>query len=80
MQTPVNAQHLVQGSGSGPILVLLHGIGLGKWIWERDQSHWAESHGLSSVALDFQGHGSQAGQDVRLEELADQVHTFLDTL
>ncbi|MFT5587265.1 MAG: pimeloyl-ACP methyl ester carboxylesterase [Cognaticolwellia sp.] len=80
MQTPANAQHLVQGSGSGPLLVLLHGIGLGKWIWERDQAHWAETLGLSSLALDFKGHGSEAGQDVRLEELADQVNALLDTL
>lgn len=80
MQTPANAQHHVQGSGSGPLLVLLHGVGLGKWIWERDQAQWAETHGLSSLAIDFAGHGSEAGKNVRLVELAQQVETLLDTL
>ena len=79
MQTPANAQHLVQGSDSGPLLVLLHGIGLGKWIWERDQEHWAETHGLSSLAVDFLGHGEDSSENLSLEDLAEQIASLIDT-
>lgn len=71
---------LVEGSSDGPTLVLLHGIGLGPWIWERDQRRWAEQHGLSSLALELPGHGSQSDQDPGLGQLAESVSRSLSSL
>lgn len=79
MQTSASSQSFVQSNDeSGPLLVLLHGVGLGKWIWERDQAHWAAQHGLSSLAIDFLGHGTDTQQDLGLSDLAAQVDAVLD--
>ncbi len=77
---PLHAVHRVpSGARRGPTVVLLHGIGLGAWLWERDQGVLADL-GLESWALDLPGHGPQAGQDVRLEACYRQVARALDEL
>ncbi len=77
---PLSAVHCApRGARRGPTVVLLHGIGLGAWLWERDQQVLAEL-GLESWALDLPGHGPQAGQDVRLETCYRQVGRALDEL
>lgn len=52
---------------ASPVL-LLHGMGLGRWIWPRFQALLAVE-GLSSVAVDLPGHGAQSGQDPALDEV-----------
>ena len=77
---PLNAVHRAPvGAARGPKVVLLHGIGLGAWLWERDQEILAEL-GLESWALDLPGHGPEAGQDTRLEACYRQVGRALDQL
>lgn len=51
-------------------MLLLHGIGLGAWIWERDQARLAE-RGWESWAVDLPGHGRDQGRPASLEQLAD---------
>lgn len=53
-----------------PPILLLHGIGLGAWIWERDQGRLAD-RGWSSWAVDLPGHGRDQGRPAGLSELAD---------
>jgi len=40
--------------------LLVHGIGLGAWIWERDQ-HELSRLGIESWAVDLPGHGGEPG-------------------
>jgi len=61
-----------EGKTRGPPVLFLHGVGLGAWIWERDQAIFAEA-GFQSYAVDLPGHGDQAGQDATLEDLVEAV-------
>ncbi|MEE2750569.1 MAG: alpha/beta hydrolase [Myxococcota bacterium] len=54
----------------GPPVLLLHGMGLGSWMWERDQKIWAEL-GLETVAVDLPGHGLDAGRDCGFDEIVE---------
>lgn len=54
---------------AGPPVLMLHGIGLGGWIWERTQRELAV-RGLASYALDLPGHGVDRG-DPSLEEVVE---------
>ena len=57
---PLNARCVRSDSQIGPPVLLVHGIGLGAWLWERDQQLLAEA-GLTSWAIDLPGHdGSSA--------------------
>ena len=67
---PLNAVH-VTADGDHPPVILIHGIGLGSWLWERDQRLLAEQ-GYSSYAVDLPGHGSDQ-RDVRLADCVDAV-------
>ena len=49
-----------KGTTTTPPLLLLHGIGNGSWVWERDQQAMAEA-GFSSWAVDLPGHGESKG-------------------
>ena len=52
----------------GATLVLVHGFGLGAWMWERDQQLLAAA-GHTSYAVDLPGHGADAGSDADLDSL-----------
>lgn len=67
------------GPRRGPPVVLLHGVGLGRWFWERDQGVLADM-GLESWALDLPGHGEDAGRDVSLDEVVEGVRGALAQL
>jgi pimeloyl-ACP methyl ester carboxylesterase len=67
---PLNARHVRPDTPHGPPVLLLHGIGLGAWVWERDQRQLAEL-GLESFAVDLPGHGD--GRRVGLSECYDAV-------
>ena len=52
---PLNARCVRSERQNGPPVLLVHGIGLGAWIWERDQRLLANA-GLTSWAVDLPGH------------------------
>ncbi len=83
MQTrlgPLDAVHVVpEGERRGPPVLLLHGIGLGAWFWERDQ-HLLAAQGLESWAVDLPGHGSDAGQNRSLDEIIEGALGAVDAL
>ena len=83
MQTrlgPLDAVHVVpEGERRGPPVLLLHGIGLGAWLWERDQQVLA-AQGLESWAVDLPGHGSDAGQNRSLDEIVEGALGAVDAL
>ncbi|MCP4809915.1 MAG: alpha/beta hydrolase [Proteobacteria bacterium] len=68
MKGPPAAVHVPAAAPEGPPLLLIHGISLGAWLWERDQRILA-SMGFSSWAMDLPGHGDDAGRDVRMEDV-----------
>ena len=63
----------------GPPVLLVHGLGLGAWMWERDQARLADQ-GIASWAFDLPGHGVDAGRDVRFEEIVRAVHDAHDAV
>jgi pimeloyl-ACP methyl ester carboxylesterase len=65
-------------SGTGPPLLLLHGIGMGKEVWRPVTPLIARSHDV--IAVDLPGFGdSPPGADT-VEGLADAVAAFADSL
>ena len=77
---PLEAVHVpARGRRRATPVVLVHGLGLGSWIWERDQQILAAA-GLGSYAVDLPGHGADAGNDVSLKEVADALLEAVGTL
>lgn len=68
-----------KGKRKGPPLLLLHGVGNGSWVWERDQQRMTES-GFESWALDLPGHGADTGSNPSLQELCDAVTEAVDEM
>jgi pimeloyl-ACP methyl ester carboxylesterase len=68
-----------KGERVGPPLLLLHGVGNGAWVWERDQERMAEA-GFETWALDLPGHGADTGANPRLQELCDSVCQAVDEM
>jgi len=68
--------------GSGPPIVLLHGVTLAADVWSLQLAELAEGHRV--IALDLRGHGqSVAGSDGftgGMSRLAADVHQVLDAL
>jgi len=62
-----------------PPLLLLHGIGNGAWIWERDQKRMSEL-GFSSFAVNLPGHGPDVGGNPSLDEVRDVVLQAVEEL
>jgi len=54
-------------------------MGLGRWMWARDQQIWAEL-GLESVAIDLPGHGLDAGRDCGFGEILDAADAVCKAL
>ena len=65
--------------GKKPSLLLLHGMGLGAWIWERDQSSFAAA-GYSSWAIDLPGHGKNAGENPSFIDVVRVVREAVEAL
>ena len=61
----------------GPPTLLVHGLGLGAWMWERDQERLAEL-GIASWAMDLPGHGADAGRDVAVQDVVNAVRAAHD--
>lgn len=53
-----------------PPVLLLHGLGLGAFFWERAQG-WLAELGWESWAVDLPGHGAARGERVDLERWLD---------
>ncbi|MER7396453.1 alpha/beta fold hydrolase [Streptomyces sp. NPDC000151] len=64
--------------GSGPDLVLLHGVGLDRGMWQRCVPALAARHRV--LAADLRGHGASpaAAAGVTLDELAGDVAALLN--
>ncbi|MCB9763109.1 MAG: alpha/beta hydrolase [Alphaproteobacteria bacterium] len=73
------AHHVVPDGPVSGTALLLHGIGLGAWIWERDQALLA-ARGWESWAVTLPGHGADAGADVGLAEVLDAVNEAIAAL
>jgi predicted alpha/beta-fold hydrolase len=71
--------HVVE-RGSGPAIVLLHGLMLSSGLWVHQLSDLAERHRI--IALDQRGHGRSTTGDrnVGVETLADDVRSVLHAL
>lgn len=67
------------GEPKGPPVLLLHGLGLGGWMWARTQAVLA-AQGLASWAIDLPGHGDHADQDPRLEDVIDAATAAAEAL
>lgn len=63
----------------GATLVLVHGFGLGAWMWERDQQLLAAA-GHTSYAVDLPGHGADAGSDADLDSLVSGLSAAVAAL
>ena len=68
----------IGGDKAAPAL-LVHGMGLGRWTYERLQLRLARA-GVPSVAVDLPGHGPDAGRDVTLDAVIDAVTEAVDDL
>jgi len=64
-----------------PPVLLLHGLGLGAWIWESHQAVLA-AQGIESYAVDLPGHGADAGDvsDVSFEDVIRSARRAAETL
>jgi 3-oxoadipate enol-lactonase len=67
-------------TGSGPDIVLLHGVGLDHRLWDRCVPRLAEAHRVTAV--DLRGHGASppAAPGTGLGDLAADVLATLDTV
>jgi pimeloyl-ACP methyl ester carboxylesterase len=67
-----------EDTGSGPPVVLLHGLTCHLGYWRRVRAHLT---GLRVVVLDFRGHGLSAhAGSYRYADYEDDLFTLLDTL
>ncbi|MFF1876914.1 alpha/beta fold hydrolase [Leifsonia sp. NPDC058230] len=64
--------------GSGPAVVLLHGLGGDADFWEPEIAAW--SGGMRLIAIDLRGSGGtpSTGSDLTIADLADDVVAVLD--
>ncbi|MCB9793295.1 MAG: alpha/beta hydrolase [Alphaproteobacteria bacterium] len=77
---PLRARHVrPDADARDGVVALLHGAGLGPWIWERDQALLA-ARGFESLALELPGHGERAGEDVGYDEVEQACAEALSTL
>ncbi|MCK6525290.1 alpha/beta hydrolase [Myxococcota bacterium] len=67
------------GEPKGPPVLLLHGLGMGGWMWARTQAVLA-ARGLASWAIDLPGHGDHADQDPRLDDVLDACTAAAEAL
>ena len=67
------------GEPKGPPVLLLHGLGLGRWMWARTQAILA-AKGLASWAIDLPGHGDHADQDPSLDDVLDAATAAAEAL
>ena len=67
-------------NGSGPPVVLVHGLGLNRHMW-REQRASLESH-FTVVTYDLLGHGESPdhGGEYRMHHMVDQLAELLDDL
>ncbi|WP_198650108.1 alpha/beta fold hydrolase [Zobellella maritima] len=66
--------------GTGPLLVLIHGVGLSKEMWGGQIAGLAEY--FCVITYDMLGHGDSPdpGNDATLEDYAEQLNRLLDEL
>lgn len=66
--------------GVGPVVILLHGVGMQRSIWEDQIASLSKSY--DTIAIDLLGHGGSSlpPPDARLSDYADQVLGLLDGL
>ncbi len=62
-----------------PPVLLLHGMGLGAWVWRDHQAVLADE-GLESYAVDLPGHGDDAGRDVGFEDVLKAARRAAEAL
>jgi len=67
-------------AGSGAPLVLIHGVGLNKHVWQPQWQDFSESFHV--IAYDTLGHGNSPmpAESVRLDDYFDQLLDLLDSL
>lgn len=67
-------------AGSGPVLVLLHGVGMQSAAWEPQITGLSKTHRV--IALDLPGHGNSSPltETAELADFVDWLHTALTTL
>jgi pimeloyl-ACP methyl ester carboxylesterase len=77
----VRHQSAVDGDGSRPPLLFVHGLSHGAWCWAE---HWmpaAAERGWESYALSLRGHGASEGHDdIRKWTLRDYAHDVMQAI
>jgi pimeloyl-ACP methyl ester carboxylesterase len=77
----VRHQPAIDGNGSRPPLLFVHGLSHGAWCWAE---HWmpaAAERGWESYALSLRGHGASEGHDdIRKWTLRDYTHDVLQAI
>ena len=78
-----NGDHLIDGtactvSGSGPVVVLIHGVGLDRTLWDEHAHNLSRNYCV--IRHDLPGHGesSPAPSGATLDDFADQLVALLD--
>ena len=67
-----------EANSDAPVVVLVHGNGLDRTIWQLQTRHIA-NRARRALAVDLPGHGKSDGQAlVTIEEMADWVIRFMD--
>jgi (E)-2-((N-methylformamido)methylene)succinate hydrolase len=66
--------------GAGPTVVLLHGVGMQRSVWEDQIASLSKNYDV--IAMDLLGHGGSSlpPPDARLSDYADQILGLLDQL
>lgn len=67
-------------NGPGPVIVLLHGFPLGRWMWHAQVADLGGVYRL--LTPDLRGHGETAAPEgiYTIDEMADDVIEWLDSL
>ncbi len=69
-----------EGGGNDPVVVLVHGAGMDRTVWQL-QTRWLAHRGFRPVAVDLPGHGHSDGPALEtIADLADWLATFVDHL
>lgn len=63
----------------GPPVLLVHGLGMGRWVFERFQATLA-GQGVPSIAIDLPGHGGEDESEPGFERAVAEVTEAVDEL
>ncbi len=78
IKTPQDIDWFYERTGTGPLLVFLHGWASDRRVWRQQQDYFADGHTVISV--DWPGHGGSSWKDISLKDLAEGLRLVLERL